>query len=97
MEAIYLLIPLAAVLVLIIIVGFLWAVRSGQFDDLEGPAYSILMDDDEMPPAQDQADSDDDTTRKKQVGASSQDSGSTRDAQPTSKPEPKVRQQESEM
>lgn len=47
MEAIYLLIPLAAVLVAIIVVGFLWAVRSGQFDDLEGPAYSILMDDDD--------------------------------------------------
>ena len=24
----------------------LWAVRSGQFDDLEGPAHRILMDDD---------------------------------------------------
>lgn len=47
MEAIYLLIPLAAVLVAIIVAGFLWAVKSGQFDDLEGPAYSILMDDDE--------------------------------------------------
>ncbi|MGD8812002.1 MAG: cbb3-type cytochrome oxidase assembly protein CcoS [Thioalkalispiraceae bacterium] len=27
--------------------GFLWAVRSGQFDDLEGPAHRILMDDDD--------------------------------------------------
>jgi cbb3-type cytochrome oxidase maturation protein len=46
-EAIYLLIPLAALLVVIIVAGFLWAVRSGQFDDLEGPAYSILMDDED--------------------------------------------------
>jgi cbb3-type cytochrome oxidase maturation protein len=27
--------------------AFLWAVRTGQFDDLEGPAYRILMDDDD--------------------------------------------------
>jgi cbb3-type cytochrome oxidase maturation protein len=47
MEAIYLLIPLAALLVVVIVAGFLWAVKSGQFDDLEGPAHSILMDDDD--------------------------------------------------
>ncbi|HEX9628319.1 MAG TPA: cbb3-type cytochrome oxidase assembly protein CcoS [Acidiferrobacterales bacterium] len=49
MEILYLLIPLALVLVAIIIVVFLWAIRSGQFDDLEGPAHRILMDDDEPP------------------------------------------------
>lgn len=27
--------------------GVLWAIRSGQFDDLEGPAQRILMDDDD--------------------------------------------------
>jgi len=27
--------------------AFLWAVRSGQFDDMEGPAHRILMDDDD--------------------------------------------------
>jgi cbb3-type cytochrome oxidase maturation protein len=26
---------------------FLWAVRSGQFEDMEGPAHRILMDDDD--------------------------------------------------
>ena len=56
MEAIYLLIPLAAVLVAIIVAGFLWAVRSGQFDDLEGPAHSILMDDDDQIPTKPSAD-----------------------------------------
>jgi nitrogen fixation-related uncharacterized protein len=25
----------------------MWAIRSGQFDDMEGPAHSILMDDDD--------------------------------------------------
>jgi cbb3-type cytochrome oxidase maturation protein len=48
MEIIYLLIPLSLILVGLIIAGFLWAVNSGQFDDLEGPAYRILQDQDEL-------------------------------------------------
>lgn len=28
-------------------VGVLWAIKTGQFDDLEGPAQRILMDDDD--------------------------------------------------
>lgn len=51
MEIIYVLIPLALVLVAIIVWAFFWAIRSGQFDDLEGPAHRILMDDDEPPRA----------------------------------------------
>jgi len=47
MDIIFLLIPLALVLVVIIVWVFMWAVRSDQFDDLEGPAYRILMDEDE--------------------------------------------------
>lgn len=46
MEIIYLLIPLSIILVGLIIWIFIWAIRSGQFDDLEGPAHQILMDDD---------------------------------------------------
>ena len=46
MEVLYLLIPLSLVLVGVIVWVFFWAVRSGQFDDLEGPAHRILMDDD---------------------------------------------------
>lgn len=47
MEILYLLIPLALVLLGVAIWAFMWAVRSGQFDDLEGPAHRILMDDDD--------------------------------------------------
>jgi cbb3-type cytochrome oxidase maturation protein len=47
MESLYLLIPLSVVLVFLIGVAFWWSVRSGQFDDMEGPAYRILMDDDQ--------------------------------------------------
>lgn len=46
MDAIYLLIPIALVLVAIGIAIFFWAVKSDQFEDLEGPAHSILFDDD---------------------------------------------------
>lgn len=48
MEILYILIPIAILLVIAMIVGFLWAVKSGQFDDLEGPAHRILMDKDEV-------------------------------------------------
>jgi cbb3-type cytochrome oxidase maturation protein len=47
MEVLYLLIPLALVLVVIIGGALFWAIRSGQFEDMEGPAYRILMDDDD--------------------------------------------------
>ncbi|MFA7269461.1 MAG: cbb3-type cytochrome oxidase assembly protein CcoS [Sterolibacterium sp.] len=46
MEILYLLIPLSVVLVFLIAVVFWWSLKSGQFEDLEGPAYRILMDDD---------------------------------------------------
>ena len=45
MSILYLIIPLSVLLVLVIVWIFLWAVRSGQFDDMEGPAHRILMDD----------------------------------------------------
>jgi len=41
------LIPLGLVLLGVAVWAFMWAVRSGQFDDLEGPAHRILMDDDD--------------------------------------------------
>ncbi|MDP2785958.1 MAG: cbb3-type cytochrome oxidase assembly protein CcoS [Sulfurimicrobium sp.] len=46
MEILYLLIPLSVALIFLIVWIFLWAVKSGQFDDMEGPAHRILMDDD---------------------------------------------------
>jgi cbb3-type cytochrome oxidase maturation protein len=50
MESLYLLIPLSVVLVFVIGVLFWWSLRSGQYDDLEGPAYRLLMDDrDQLP------------------------------------------------
>ena len=42
MDILYLLIPLSAVLVLVIIGVFAWALHNGQFDDLEQQGAQIL-------------------------------------------------------
>jgi len=54
MESVYLLIPVSVILVFAIAVAFWWSVRSGQFDDLEGPGFRILMDEDQPNPPADQ-------------------------------------------
>ncbi len=50
MDILYLLIPLSVVLVFLIAGVFWWSLSNGQFEDLEGPAYRILMDDDSPQP-----------------------------------------------
>lgn len=47
MTVLYILIPVAVVLVIIAIWVFNWAVNSGQYDDLDSPAHSILFDEDD--------------------------------------------------
>lgn len=47
MEVLYLLIPLSIVLAAAIALVLFLAVRSGQFEDLEGPAYRLLADEDQ--------------------------------------------------
>lgn len=45
MNILYIMIPLAIVLVIMAIFFFFWAVNNKQFDDLDSPAYRILLDD----------------------------------------------------
>jgi len=52
MNIIYALIPLGLILLLAAVAAFFWAVRNGQFDDLESPGWRILLDDDSAPPPQ---------------------------------------------
>lgn len=47
MEILFLLIPIALLLVALAFWAFYWSVNDGQFDDLESPAHSILYDDDQ--------------------------------------------------
>lgn len=53
MESLYLLIPVSIVLVFLIGAIFWWSLKSGQMEDLEGPAYRVLMDDDHHPEPKD--------------------------------------------
>lgn len=50
MEILHLMVPIAIILVVIAIVIFFWAVRTGQFDDLERQGYSVLLDEDNEQP-----------------------------------------------
>lgn len=59
METLYLIVPLTLLLLGVTVAVLLWAIRSDQYDDLEGPAYRILMDDDGIPPADSRPTSDD--------------------------------------
>ena len=46
MESLFLLIPISLVLLVLLAVFLNWSIKSGQFDDLDGPGQAILMDDD---------------------------------------------------
>lgn len=50
MEVIYGLLPGMLLLGLVGVAVFFWAVRSGQYDDMDGAANRVLMDDDEQQP-----------------------------------------------
>jgi len=50
MSMLYVLIPLAVVLLAIAVIALLWAIKSGQFDDLESHGWSVVLDDDQKPP-----------------------------------------------
>ncbi len=47
MEILFILIPIAIILLGFAIWAFFWNVNSGQYDDLDSPAHSILFDDDD--------------------------------------------------
>ena len=49
MTILYVLIPLALVILGVAVWAFFWAVGSGQFDDLDTPAMRIVLDDDTKP------------------------------------------------
>lgn len=54
MDSLIILVPVALVLGLLGLGGFLWALRSGQYEDLDGAASRILFDDlpNSQPPVQ---------------------------------------------
>ena len=50
MSMIFVLIPLAVLLLGVALWALLWAIKSGQFDDLESHGWSVVLDDDQKPP-----------------------------------------------
>jgi cbb3-type cytochrome oxidase maturation protein len=50
MSMLYVLIPLALMLLGIAAWALIWAIRTGQFDDLESHGWSVVLDDDQRPP-----------------------------------------------
>lgn len=50
MEMLFIMIPAAIFLGLLGLVFFIWSVKTGQFEDVEGPKYRIFFDDDEKGP-----------------------------------------------
>jgi len=53
MSTLLILIPASLVIGLVALGAFMWALRSGQFDDLDGAANRILFDDDDAGPPPD--------------------------------------------
>lgn len=51
MEALIFLIPVALGLGLLGLAAFLWSMKSGQYEDLDGAAWRAIMDDEDEPPA----------------------------------------------
>ncbi len=47
MDVIYGLLPFIIIIGLVMVGLLFWAIRSGQYDDMQGPAYRILNDDDD--------------------------------------------------
>lgn len=47
MDSLIFLVPLALLIGVVALVIFLWSLRSGQYEDLDGAAERILLDDDE--------------------------------------------------
>ena len=50
MNIIFVLIPLGLLFLGAAVCAFFWAIKNGQYDDLETPAWRILFDDDRQPP-----------------------------------------------
>ncbi|WP_130538331.1 cbb3-type cytochrome oxidase assembly protein CcoS [Thiomicrorhabdus indica] len=48
MDVIYVLIPFVLIFGFLVVVAFIWMAKKGFFDDMDGQAHRILMDDDEF-------------------------------------------------
>ncbi len=56
MNMLYVLIPIALILLGVAIWALFWAIRTGQFDDLDSQGWNPVLDDDQAPPGTDDED-----------------------------------------
>ncbi|MFA7440913.1 MAG: cbb3-type cytochrome oxidase assembly protein CcoS [Sphingomonadaceae bacterium] len=54
MNGLMILIPIALLMGSLSLVAFLWSLRNGQYEDLDGASVRILLDDDDAPPVMDE-------------------------------------------
>ena len=66
MSILYVLIPLAVVLLALAVWALIWAIRNGQFDDLETHGWSVVLDDDQKPPTVSDNENDEENDERKQ-------------------------------
>ena len=59
MSALYIVVPLALLIVAAALWAFIWATRSGQFDDLTTPGVRVLFDEETIPAGRSATDNDD--------------------------------------
>ena len=64
MSILYVLIPLAVVLLALAVWALIWAIRNGQFDDLETHGWSVVLDDDQKPPTVSDSENDKDNNEE---------------------------------
>lgn len=48
MQVVYFLVPIGLLILILAIWAFCWAVKSGQFEDMDQPAHQIIFDDKEQ-------------------------------------------------
>ena len=51
MDVVYGLIPMMLIFGFLVVLVFIWMAKSGHFDDLDGAAHSIFMEDEDTPPS----------------------------------------------
>ena len=66
MSIIYVLIPLAVILLALAVWALIWAIKNGQFDDLESHGWSVVLDDDQKPPPRSEPTTETDNSEDKQ-------------------------------
>ena len=70
MSMLYVLIPLALMLLAVAVWALVWAIRSGQFDDLESHGWSVVLDDDQRPPPDPESDAGEEGSPERNGGPS---------------------------